>query len=388
MTQKTLVIHSGTFKTGSSAIQLYLNRADYFGVLGAVSARYPQSGKSTSIQHVNLVAELRGERVFMPSKGGWDALLAEIHEHDAATTVVSSEWFSVLEAKHMQRIGDLCRAAGVKVRWVHYVREQPGLYNAFYVERVVTMRPDFRDVIDLPFEEFGTWSPVDLGFMRYASFAERLLEAIPDVDLEIRPFNREYLLDGDAVRDFCDVVGLPFEPEHSETTNVGTGWRTVETARRLVPFIDRAGLPRKVRRASNPAAARQRWLQLIRSELVTVTTEVGWNSDSAIYMTPEHRATILGEYHDENARLDALMDTPWLDIVESSRMKPHNVGSYHDVSGEELMTVMSRVLAVVYEMPDQVKALVKAEPESTPDEPPTRSLARRAASAARRRLSG
>ena len=118
------------------------------------------------------------------------------------------------------------------------------------------------------------------------------------------------------------------------------------------------------------------------------TTEVGWNSDSAIYMTPEHRATILGEYHDENARLDALMDTPWLDIVESSRMKPHNVGSYHDVSGEELMTVMSRVLAVVYEMPDQVKALVKAEPESTPGEPPTRSLARRAASAARRRLSG
>ena len=66
--------------------------------------------------------------------------------------------------------------------------------------------------------------------------------------------------------------------------------------------------------------------QLIRSELVTATTDVGWNADSAIYMTPEHRARVLEEYHDENVRLAALMDSPWLDIVESSRMKPYNVG--------------------------------------------------------------
>ena len=386
MTPKTLVIHSGTFKTGSSAIQLYLNRSDHFGVLGPASARYPQSGRSNGIQHVNLVAELRGEKVFMPGKGGWDALLAEIDEHDAATTVVSSEWFSALEAEHMQRIGDLCRAAGVTLRWIHYVREQPSLYNAFYVERLVTMRPEFRDVLDLPFEEFGTWSPVDLGFMRYASFAEQLLEAIPDVDLQLRPFSREHLLEGDAVRDFCAVAGLPFDPEHSETTNVGTGWRTVETARRLVPLIHGARLRRKVRQAPNPTAARQRWLQLIRSELVKATTDVGWNTDSAIYMTPEHRARILEEYHDENARLAAMMDAPWLDIVESARMKPYNVGSYDDVSAEELMTVVSRVLPVVYQMPEAIKLLVDAERDGTPDTTPPRSLARRAASAARRRL--
>ena len=71
---KKLVIHAGTYKTGSSAIQLYLSRAARTGQLG--DATYPQTGRALGIQHGNLTAELRRGSAFVPERGGWDQLLA------------------------------------------------------------------------------------------------------------------------------------------------------------------------------------------------------------------------------------------------------------------------------------------------------------------------
>ena len=94
MARKRLVIHAGTYKTGSSAIQLYLARAGHYGKLGG--AVYPTTGRALGVQHGNLTAQLRRGRAFVPARGGWDELLAEINAGDAETTVVSSEHFASL----------------------------------------------------------------------------------------------------------------------------------------------------------------------------------------------------------------------------------------------------------------------------------------------------
>ena len=382
--ERTLVIHSGTFKTGSTSIQLYLQRAEDHGVLGPAGATYPRLGRrSHTLHHANLVAELRAPSMFIPSRGGWKDLISAVVGGPYPITVISSESFSLLDRAAMQRVGDLCRSAGVKVRWVHYVREQAGLYNAYYVERLVTMRPDPR-MITVPFGSFGSMDHIDLGFLRYATFLEQLRQAIPDADVQVRPFVRQLLTSHDAVADFCATVHLPYDPLHAARTNVGAGWKTVETARRLIPIVKDANLRGQLHGIPNRAPARQRWLQLVRSELVRTTKEAGWNAESASYLTQEIRDRLHHEHQNENMRLDAMVDFPWLQTVEATPLQSFNIGDYDDIPSNELIHVVNRVLGVLYRMPDEIAALRPPTPDQIPSQLPSPS--RRLLAATKRRL--
>ncbi len=361
---KTLVIHAGIYKTGSSAIQLYLARAEAAHDLG--HATYPVLGRGLGYQHNNLNAELRGAPGFTPRLGSWDDLAAMINAGTSTTTVVSSENFSTFTAEQLTRLGDKFRAAGIRIRWVHYLRDQASFYNAFYVERLVNMRPEFEDVINLPFEDFGSWSPIPLDLLNYADFVEMLRTAIPDVDLVLRPFSRAHLVDGDAVADFCAATGVPYEARHAVTTNVGTGWRTVETARRLTPLVGSARLPAKLRRVENPAAARMRWIALIRSELSKASTEVGWNTESAIYMTPEFRAVLEERYRDQNERVGRIAGFDWPAIVAAEPIKAYNIGDYSTIPGDQVMTVVERVMAATLAKPQEIQDLPLREEQPHP----------------------
>lgn len=378
--RKTLIVHSGTYKTGSSAIQLYLSRAEEAGRLG--DARYPALGRSYTRQHINLNAELRGGNMFDPRLGSWDDVIAGLMAGDGPAAVVSTENFSTLSAQALRTIGEKTRAAGVRVRWIHYLREQSSFYNAFYVERLINLRPEFRDLVDLPFEEFGTWSPIELDFLDYGSFAETVLREIPDVDLVLRPFSRRHLVDADAVADFCATAGLPFDPALAKSANVGTGWRTVETARRLTPLVRSAELRKRCAVFEHRPTARFRWISLLRSELIRASTAVGWNTESAIYLTPAFREVLRERYRAENERVSALAGFDWAAIADAEPSKEYNVGDYADIPGDEVLAVVERVTRLLVSMPEEIKAMPrKAAPAAA-----SPSLARRAVRYARRQL--
>lgn len=377
---KTLVVHSGTYKTGSSSIQLYLSRTEQQGELGEAS--YPVTGRSTNtVQHGNLVAELRSARAHVPRLGTWDDLLRELVDGPRHTAIVSSEHFSTLTSEQIGALGARCEAAGVGIRWVHYLREQAGLYNAFYVERLVNMRPEFVDLIDLPFEDFGTWSPIDMGFLEFDRFIENVLAAIPGVDLVVRPFIRSHLVGGDVIADFCAAVGIPYLENRGGAANIGSGWRTTETARRLTPVIASADIGRRVRHKENPTAARMRWLQLIRRELSAATRELGWNDESAVYLEPAFRAVLHDRYRASNERVAALTGLDWPGMVAAEEQRDHNIGDYSTIDGAELMTVVQRVLGTTLVKPAEIDQLPRREKGVPPAEAGADALgvARRAA---------
>ncbi|MCW2857085.1 MAG: hypothetical protein JWR52_2700 [Marmoricola sp.] len=358
--RKTLVIHSGTYKTGSSAIQLYLARAQHHRKLG--DATYPMTGRGLGVQHANLTAEIRGGWSFDPARGSWARLLEEINTGDALTTVISSENFASFTPDQLDQVGRHTSAAGVDVRWVHYVREQSGFYNAFYVERLVSMRPEFANRIDLPVEDFATWSPIDLSVLDYASFADQVRASVPGVDLRLRPFSRPHLRDGDVVADFCATAGIPHAPGHAEVTNVGTGWRTAETARRLTPLMKLAEIGGRVAGMQNADATRMRWIALVRSELVAATDELGWNAESAIYLTPEFREQLLARYTAENERVAEIGGFDWPAIVAAEKPEARNVGDFAAIPASEFAYVMQRVVALLTDPPEEIAALLVPRP--------------------------
>lgn len=356
MSDKTLVVHSGTYKTGSTAIQVYLDRCAQQGELGTVS--YPVTGRSTNtVQHGNLASQLSGARNYVPGLGSWERVVEELVAGDAETTIVSTEHFSTLSREQLTAIGAICAAAGVRVRWVHYLREQSELYNAFYVERLVNMRPEFAALIDRPFEDFGDWSPIDMRFLHYDGFVEDVLSAIPDVDLVVRPFARARLVDGDVVADFCAATGIPFIAGRAGASNVGAGWRTTETARRLTPMIAATDIGRRVRHKQNPAAARMRWMQLARTELIRGTKPLGWNKKSAIYLEPSFADVLRERYRRSNEHVAELTGLDWPAVVADTAPKAYNIGTYATIDADDLMGVVRGVMDVVLTVPDEIREL-------------------------------
>lgn len=357
--QKTLIVHSGTFKTGSTAIQSFLARASQEGKLPPEVA-YPTIGRGThSVQHQNLYSQLLGEVLFTPALGTWEQLVESIASGSAETTVISCESFSMLGPDHIRAIGEYARQAGAKVRWVHYVRDQATFYNAFYVERLMVMRPEHAELVDLPFEEFREWSPLDMSFLRYGEFADTITSAIPDVDLRLRPFIRKELLHGNAVADFLSTCELPIQGEGAGSSNVGSGWRTVETARHLAPIVAAAPMRGRLRGADSWKATRLKWIQILRGEFVTKATQLGWNDSSAVYMTSEFRQELLDDYRDDNLLIGKLGGFSFTDMIEQSSFPEYNIGDYSEIPGDQVMAVVKLVMQGLHTMPEEIQQEVE-----------------------------
>ncbi|MEU0264571.1 hypothetical protein [Nocardioides sp. NPDC006303] len=357
--QKTLIVHSGTFKTGSTAIQTFLARASREGNLPPEVA-YPTIGRGThSVQHQNLYSQLLGEVLFTPALGTWEQLVESIASGSAETTVISCESFSLLKPEHISAIGDYARQAGAKVRWVHYVRDQATFYNAFYVERLMVMRPEHAELVDLPFEEFREWSPLDMSFLRYGEFADTITTAIPDVDLRLRPFIRKELRHGNAVADFLSTCELPIQGEGAGSSNVGSGWRTVETARHLAPIVAAAPMRGRLRGVDSWKATRLKWIQILRGEFVTKATQLGWNDTSAVYMTSEFRQELLDDYRDDNLLIGKLGGFSFTDMIEQSNFPEYNIGDYATIPGDEVMAVVKLVMQGLHTIPEEIQQEVE-----------------------------
>ena len=274
---QTLVLHSGTFKTGSTAVQRFL--ANNTEALNAADVAFAKAGRQGGgAQHTNLIADLRGTPAFAPKFGGWSDLFAEIRESGVSQTVVSTEWFSDLSYADLVKVGRLCEAAGVRLVWVFYVREQASFLNALYVERLITMRPEYAERVVRPFEEFRDWSPVSLDFLYYSRFADRIVEAVPGVDLRVRPFSRSLLAGGNVVNDFFATLNADVAGDTSFQANVGAGWRTVEVAKWLTPLLRHATLARKRPDDVTPATGRLRRISRVRRDLLDASRAQGWST--------------------------------------------------------------------------------------------------------------
>ena len=184
-----LVLHIGTHKTGTSALQSLLTRAA--GRLARRGVRYLESGRENRIAHHPLAWALRGRR--QTSMEVWERVRAELAESPARVNLVSTEGFWFEDPAEVKRQLGPCG----EVKIVAYLRRQDAYMQSLYKQTVASGRK----------VDFATWMEEMGRRGDYLSVVDRWAEAFGREAILVRPYER----DGatvDVVDDFFSLVGL------------------------------------------------------------------------------------------------------------------------------------------------------------------------------------
>lgn len=184
-----LVVHIGTHKTGTSALQQVLART--VDKLAACGVNYVAAGRDNRIAHHPLAWALRGRR-----KMGfevWDAAHAEIASNAAPIQLISSEAFWYEDPV------DVKRQLGYKgeIKIVAYLRRQDAFLQSLYKQAVTSGRKT----------DFTAWLEEKDHRGDYLAVIDAWAAAFGREAIVLRPYER----DGatvDIIDDFFPLIGL------------------------------------------------------------------------------------------------------------------------------------------------------------------------------------
>ena len=234
---KTLILHIGTPKTGTTTIQGGL--AQNAEKLEQAGVFYPCRRGAPYIQndqHVPLVAGICGHDLWWlaPAKRATkdralDALLADIAASPAQTVILSSEAFcesGMMTPDKVRMVRD--SFAGFDIRIVVYIRRQDHYLLSQYQQNI-------RAGITAPLqpEAFRHFKGVF-----YRPRLEPWREIFGADNMTVRPFDSRFWTGGTLFTDFLDVIGTPPEGmAPAPTTNEGLDLHALETVRRFNQFL-------------------------------------------------------------------------------------------------------------------------------------------------------
>lgn len=202
-----LILHIGTHKTGTTAIQRFMaqNAATLeqrFGLCYLSTGR-PNHPTITHGHHLLAWASQSDpgyrdhERMF-GTGDVWEPLASELQTRNARRHVVSSEEFDRLDEHDVSALADRLRDQDVRV--IVYLRRQDQFVQAMYRTDVV-YSAEARAL-----DEYLQKPPTPLDYLALLGAWER---AFGRERLIVRHYQRGSLAQGDVVRDFCQLLGIP-----------------------------------------------------------------------------------------------------------------------------------------------------------------------------------
>lgn len=194
---KTLALHIGMHKTGTSSIQATLRDFD------DGRTRYLQLGSENHSIPVYTIFSERRHAYNVHRRIGWsteqidlfaeqsEALLARELEMDRETLLISGEDISVLRATEVERLKDVLLKHVDRVRVLAYVRD-PVSYAASALQQII---------------KSGHADPA-VPSPRYVFRFKKFLESFGPEAIDFVPFEPDRFPGRSVVRDFCDRVGI------------------------------------------------------------------------------------------------------------------------------------------------------------------------------------
>lgn len=204
---KTMFVHIGTGKTGTTAIQrtMYASRRFLRGRRFFYPSNMPNHHflvsrfiASPDRMEVNRRAGLSGEAMQRHISDQIREFEAEMRSEPFKVGIISSEYFDGLDSGACEQLRAYLEKFAKEIRIICYVRH-PLAHAASYAQQIV--------------KHGGmTFADIDTKMRRppYFSFAQRLpkwIDAFGREAMIVRPFERERLKDQDVVADFAQVIG-------------------------------------------------------------------------------------------------------------------------------------------------------------------------------------
>jgi len=222
MNPKTIFIHIGPQKTGTTTIQVGLKasrkRLKAAGFLVPITGQ--TAGRSAAQHHLGW--ELVGSKHF-DARQSWAALRKEIDQFNGSSVILSTETLSQLEANQIEIIRN--HLVPHDVRIVMYLRRQDGLLQSLWTQRIKNPRMRLPEAL----EEFIVKKENHAHISAYALILQRWESVFDKENMLVRVLETNQLR-GQLFQDFLFTCGV----EHSDRypnpqdANVTPGAQTLE----------------------------------------------------------------------------------------------------------------------------------------------------------------
>ena len=133
--RRTLFVHVGTHKTGTTSIQRFLRT--YTASLRKCEIFVPTAGTlNFASGHHNIAWQIRNDSRYRIDAGGVDELIAELKSSEATTAVISSEDFEYLSQYpgELKTFDGCLEAAGFATKYLVYFRNEDAYARSLFCE--------------------------------------------------------------------------------------------------------------------------------------------------------------------------------------------------------------------------------------------------------------
>ncbi len=223
-----IILHIGTYKTGSTAIQAFMRRNE--STFEAQGVIYP-TFRGDSQSHTFLCQAIRTN-----NKEGLEectrTLRRAFHERPEATVVLSSEHFWPMNGPHLHTMLDILETISADIRVLMYVRSQGRLWASLYAQQSKSMsvRPEHKlwgrnSFIGARIANHG---------MYYFECLEEYAKRFGRDHVTAKIYDRKLFNGGDVITDFLAFLGSPIPVSgnsHLPDTNLSYGWKAVELSK-------------------------------------------------------------------------------------------------------------------------------------------------------------
>lgn len=220
---KTLYIHIGTMKTGSTAIQtfLYSNR-DYLNKNNfAFPERvfeYPEKPNRRNGTFLAVAADLNGREDRLYDASIVEQQISTIEKcFESSDNVILTEetaWqhITVDRKEAWERLIKRSQEAGIRIKVVVYLRRQDLYIESYWKQAIKYSR--YKWSFEHCLEKYPKKIKLD-----YLSNLDEIAASIGKENIIVRRYQREDLEEGDVVVDFLSIVGLPIDEIKNEILN-------------------------------------------------------------------------------------------------------------------------------------------------------------------------
>ncbi len=204
---RSLYVHVGLHKTGTSSIQSFFN--EHREYLRSCGLLYPLAGIVPAYPgHHNLAWELAGDRRFDHRRGTFRSLFSEIRAFDGDVLISSEDFEGVLGYSHCwTALREFAQRFGFVIKLVIFLREQAAYLESLYLQNLVLgcgecFIRDFEDCLS-----HGEFRKRDWRFHFDYLKLVTALKGYGFDELIVRDYNAASYRN--TVNDICEVINLP-----------------------------------------------------------------------------------------------------------------------------------------------------------------------------------